>query len=103
MGSGAVGLDWSSALYAAVGSGFTGLALGFGSKFWHDVLSIMFELKSMARNRGSLAEKMKSLAAGTATPGASGGKKDATDEEEKKEEQGDEENEVDEDEGPQNK
>jgi hypothetical protein len=29
-------------LYALVGSVFTGLALGFGSKFWHDMLDIVF-------------------------------------------------------------
>jgi hypothetical protein len=34
--------NWGQGLYALVGSVFTGLALGFGSKFWHDMLDIVF-------------------------------------------------------------
>lgn len=38
-----VNLD--QALYAIVGSVFTGFALGFGSKFWHDMLDIVFNAR----------------------------------------------------------
>ena len=40
-----------SAVYAAVGSLFTGTALGFGSKFWHDVLGAVYELRDSTRRR----------------------------------------------------
>jgi hypothetical protein len=40
-------------LYSLGGCALTGLALGFGSKFWHDMLSTVFELRTIARNRGS--------------------------------------------------
>ena len=40
-----------TAVYAAVGSLFTGTALGFGSKFWHDVLGSVYELRDNARRR----------------------------------------------------
>jgi hypothetical protein len=40
-------------LYALAGSALTGLALGFGSKFWHDVLSTVYELRTIARQRGT--------------------------------------------------
>ena len=42
-----------SALYAAGGCIITGVALGFGSKFWHDMLDIVFNaregLKQLAK------------------------------------------------------
>ncbi len=34
-------------LYALIGSAFTGIALGFGSKFWHDILDIVFQLRKI--------------------------------------------------------
>lgn len=37
--------DPGTALYAAGGSAVTGIALGFGSKFWHDVLDIVYEVR----------------------------------------------------------
>jgi hypothetical protein len=40
-------------LYTLGGCALTGLALGFGSKFWHDLLSTVFELRTMARRKGS--------------------------------------------------
>ena len=40
-------------LYSLGGCALTGLALGFGSKFWHDILSTVFELRTIARNQGS--------------------------------------------------
>jgi hypothetical protein len=43
------------AVYAAVGCVLTGIALGFGAKFWHDVLGSVYELRDMARKRNSLA------------------------------------------------
>ncbi len=41
-------------LYAVAGSVLTGLALGFGSKFWHDTLGGIYELRSFVRDRRSL-------------------------------------------------
>ncbi len=38
--------SFGTALYAALGCLVTGVALSFGSKFWHDVLKIVFELKN---------------------------------------------------------
>ncbi len=35
-----------TAIYAAFGCVITGAALSFGSKFWHDVLKIVFELRN---------------------------------------------------------
>ena len=43
--------DMGSALYALAGCVLTGVALGFGNKFWHDVLGSVYELRSMARTR----------------------------------------------------
>jgi hypothetical protein len=37
--------DIPSALYAAGGCIITGVALGFGSKFWHDRLDIVFNAR----------------------------------------------------------
>ncbi len=45
--------DIGTLLYTLGGCALTGLALGFGSKFWHDILSTVFELRTMARRRGS--------------------------------------------------
>ena len=42
-----------AALYALAGSALTGLALGFGSKFWHDILSTVYELRTIARQKGT--------------------------------------------------
>jgi hypothetical protein len=40
-------------LYAIVGSIVTGTALGFGSKFWHEMLDTMLELRNMAKLRNT--------------------------------------------------
>lgn len=40
-------------LYAVTGSVVTGIALGFVSKFWHDVLDTVYELRSIIRSRAS--------------------------------------------------
>jgi len=37
------------AIYALAGCTFTGFALGFGSKFWHDILGAVYELRDTAR------------------------------------------------------
>ncbi len=42
---------WMAAGHAILGSAITGLALGFGSKFWHEVLDAVFEIRNMAKNR----------------------------------------------------
>lgn len=36
-------------LYALVGSAVTGIALGFGSKFWHDILDTVLELRKIVQ------------------------------------------------------
>lgn len=41
--------------YALLGSAITGIALGFGSKFWHDVLGIVVELKKLTEGRSAKA------------------------------------------------
>ena len=38
-------------LYAAGGTMLTGIAMGFGSKFWHDVLDIVYRSRDTVRNR----------------------------------------------------
>lgn len=38
-----------TALYAVFGSVLTGIALGFGSRFWHDVLETMTAIKEAKR------------------------------------------------------
>jgi hypothetical protein len=43
-------------LFALVGIATTGVALSFGSKFWHDVLGIIYELKEA---RASVRRKLK--------------------------------------------
>lgn len=37
--------------YTIAGCALTGAALGFGSKFWHDILGTVYDLRNMARNR----------------------------------------------------
>ena len=37
-------------LYSVAGSALTGLALGFGSKFWHDVLDIVYSTRGRIKN-----------------------------------------------------
>ena len=41
--------------FAVLGCAITGTALGFGSKFWHEVLDAVLELRNMAklRNQGT--------------------------------------------------
>ena len=41
----------TSFLYTAAGCVVMGLALGFGSKFWHDIVGIIYELRSNTRAR----------------------------------------------------
>jgi len=38
-----------TALYAVLGSALTGIALGFGSKFWHEILDGVLELRGIAK------------------------------------------------------
>lgn len=38
-----------SASYAVLGSALTGIALGFGSKFWHEILDSVLELRGIAK------------------------------------------------------
>ena len=45
-----------SALYALGGCVLTGFALGFGSKFWHDLLGMVFELRKRAKQAKSGAK-----------------------------------------------
>jgi hypothetical protein len=40
---------------ALLGSSMTGLSLGFGSTFWHDVLGIVLELRKITQNRATAA------------------------------------------------
>ena len=44
-------VDLSAFLYTLGGCLVTGLGLGFGSKFWHDLLGTVYELRSLARNK----------------------------------------------------
>jgi hypothetical protein len=46
-------------LYTLAGSVLTGIALSFGSKFWHDVLGTVYEVRSIARNHGGGAPPLK--------------------------------------------
>ena len=41
--------SWGTFGYSTLGCIITGVALGFGSKFWHDVLDAVFELRGLAR------------------------------------------------------
>lgn len=45
------GATVGGALYATAGCVMTGIALGFGSSFWHEVLGSVRELKKMARKK----------------------------------------------------
>lgn len=38
-----------TAFYAIIGSALTGIALGFGSKFWHEALDGVVELRGIAK------------------------------------------------------
>lgn len=51
-----------SFLYAVAGSALTGLALGFGSKFWHDTLGGIYELRSFVRDRRTIPAAAKKTA-----------------------------------------
>lgn len=44
-----------TALYAVAGCILTGAALGFGSKFWHDVLGALYDFRNMARGKTASA------------------------------------------------
>lgn len=44
-------MQLSAFLYTLGGCLVTGLGLGFGSKFWHDLLGSVYELRSLARNK----------------------------------------------------
>ncbi|MGH9863371.1 MAG: hypothetical protein ACRD35_08105 [Candidatus Acidiferrales bacterium] len=54
-----------SFLYALAGSVLTGLALGFGSKFWHDTLGGIYELRSFVRERRSVPPAAKKSVGGS--------------------------------------
>jgi hypothetical protein len=43
--------DMGSALYALAGCVITGVGLGFGSKFWHDILGSVYDLRNSIRRR----------------------------------------------------
>ena len=45
--------DVGGGIYAVAGCLLTGVALGFGSKFWHDILGSVYELRNMARKRNN--------------------------------------------------
>jgi hypothetical protein len=45
--------SWGAFFYTIGGCALTGIALGFGSKFWHDFLSVVNELRAMAHVRGT--------------------------------------------------
>lgn len=60
-------------LYAVAGSVLTGLALGFGSKFWHDVLSTVYELRNLTRQRANGAITGTQGTEGAETPREGGG------------------------------
>ena len=40
---------WGAFITAIVGSIITGVALGFGNKFWHDILGLVYEVRDKAR------------------------------------------------------
>jgi hypothetical protein len=50
-------MSWTTLVYALGGSVITGVALGFGTKFWHDVLGTVYEVRSIARQRKQGLEK----------------------------------------------
>ena len=41
----------SSILYSLGGSALTGIAMGFGSKFWHDMLDVVFNAQENLKRR----------------------------------------------------
>ncbi|SRR6266540_762395 len=45
----AAAASFGTASYALLGSAITGIALGFGSKFWHEILDGVLELKGIAK------------------------------------------------------
>lgn len=53
----AVTLNLGASLYAVAGCVVTGVALGFGSKFWHDVLGAVREVRSAGRARREALER----------------------------------------------
>ncbi len=55
--------------YAVIGSAITGAALGFGSKFWHEVLDAVLELRNMAKLRNVQTRTSMSGSGSSATPG----------------------------------
>jgi len=44
-------------LYALAGCVLTGVALGFGSKFWHDILGTVYEMRNLARKYNAASPK----------------------------------------------
>jgi hypothetical protein len=46
-----------AALYSVFGAAVTGAALGFGSKFWHEMLDAILELRNMAKLRNERTEQ----------------------------------------------
>lgn len=69
--------DPGAFIYALVGCVITGVALGFGSGFWHDILGTVNEFKSMARKRGSVELANRGSGAGWEEPSTAGGGDDA--------------------------
>jgi hypothetical protein len=67
--------DPGAFLYALVGCVITGVALGFGSGFWHDVLGAVTEFKAMARKKGSA--ELAARGSGAGWEESSGGGNDA--------------------------
>ncbi len=65
--------NWGAFLYALGGSAITGIALGFGSKFWHDILDTVFELRGMAKRAGQKTKATAGARAGAASPRRGGG------------------------------
>jgi hypothetical protein len=59
----------SAILHTFVGCIVTGIALGFGSKFWHDVLGIVFEARELTKKHKERVALTAPLSVGTA-PGA---------------------------------
>ena len=53
----------SGALVGLLGCVATGAALGFGSKFWHDLLDTFLELRNMARNKNVATTRKKGVSA----------------------------------------
>ena len=47
-------MAWGSFFYALGGSAVTGIALGFGSKFWHEILDSVLELRGIAKGASQI-------------------------------------------------